>query len=104
MNPGTSGRSLRSFFFDSRRPGGPQPVRAAEDFRPRGAPAAREALDSGQISCLTLDDFGREPPDDWYLVTHPNVIATPHIGAYTTESVERATIAAVDNLLLALRA
>jgi phosphoglycerate dehydrogenase-like enzyme len=27
------------------------------------------------------------------------VIATPHIGGYTTESVARATLAAVENLL-----
>ena len=36
------------------------------------------------------------------LLRHDRVIATPHIGAFTAESVARATRAAVDNLLAAL--
>jgi len=61
--------------------------------------AALQALASGQVSCLTLDAYSKEPPEEWELVTHPRVIATPHIGAYTKESIDRATQAAVDNLL-----
>jgi len=57
------------------------------------------ALDDGKISGLTLDVFRKEPPDDWQLVQHPNVIATPHIGGFTKESVDRAVEGAVVNLL-----
>ncbi len=36
------------------------------------------------------------------LLAHDRVITTPHIGGYTDESVERATEAAIDNLLKVL--
>lgn len=57
------------------------------------------ALDSGQIAVYTLDAFDREPPVDEDIQRHPGVIATPHIGGFTDESVDRAATAAVDNLL-----
>ncbi|MGJ3191581.1 phosphoglycerate dehydrogenase [Paenarthrobacter sp. FR1] len=60
------------------------------------------ALDSGQVAFLATDVFATEPPGPTALVLHPNVVATPHIGGYTGESVDRATWAAVDNLLQAL--
>jgi len=61
--------------------------------------AALDALESGRVAGMTLDAFETEPPTDWRLVKHSGVIATPHIGGYTTESVDRAVSAAVDNLL-----
>lgn len=61
------------------------------------------ALESGQVSVYTTDAFDKEPPDDWELVRHAGVIATPHIGGFTEESINRATDVAVDNLLKALK-
>ena len=57
------------------------------------------ALDAGKLRAVTVDAFSAEPPPDWTLVKHPKVIATPHIGGFTEESIERATEVAVANLL-----
>ena len=57
------------------------------------------ALDNNQISGFATDVYDKEPPDVFRLVTHDRVIATPHIGGFTEESVERATKIAVENLL-----
>jgi len=58
-----------------------------------------EALERGHIAGLATDAFRTEPPEDLELLQHENVIATSHIGGFTTESVDRAMEAAVDNLL-----
>jgi phosphoglycerate dehydrogenase-like enzyme len=65
--------------------------------------AVLAALDSAQIEGLATDVFEHEPPHDRRLVLHPKVIATPHIGAFTEESISRAVEVAVDNLLSALK-
>lgn len=44
------------------------------------------ALDSGQIAGAALDVWAQEPPRDNPLVTHPRVIALPHLGASTSEA------------------
>lgn len=64
--------------------------------------AALAALASGKISGIAVDAFEPEPPEDWRLTLDPRVIATPHIGGYTGESIDRAMTVAVDNLLHAL--
>ena len=64
--------------------------------------ALRASLDDGTVAVLTLDAFQAEPPPDWSLIDHRNVIATPHIGGFTHESVDRVTEVAIDNLLRAL--
>ena len=64
--------------------------------------AMLEALDSGHVSLYATDVFPEEPPADWTLVDHPSVIATPHIGGYTTESVDRAARMAMENLRQAI--
>jgi len=64
--------------------------------------AVLTGLDSGQISGVAVDAFVQEPPDDWRLVRHAHVIATPHVGGFTTESIDRAVSDAVDKLLEAL--
>ncbi len=60
------------------------------------------ALKEGRLSGYGGDAYEKEPPGPSELLSHGRVIATPHIGAFTAESVSRATRAAVDNLLAAL--
>jgi D-3-phosphoglycerate dehydrogenase len=48
-----------------------------------------EALKSGKVSTAALDVYSSEPPTDFELVKHPNVIATPHLGASTIEAQEK---------------
>jgi D-3-phosphoglycerate dehydrogenase / 2-oxoglutarate reductase len=64
--------------------------------------AVFEALEDGHIAGVALDVFEEEPPVDWQLIRHLRVVATPHLGAYTEESISRCTGAAVENLLLVL--
>jgi phosphoglycerate dehydrogenase-like enzyme len=62
------------------------------------------ALDEGRIAAYAADVFHAEPPAPSALTAHPGVILTSHVGGFTGASVERATRAAVDNLLAALDA
>ncbi|MCX7018221.1 MAG: phosphoglycerate dehydrogenase [Candidatus Sumerlaeota bacterium] len=62
-----------------------------------------EGLVSGKIAGVAADVHMKEPPDDYSLVKHDRVIALPHLGGYSHESVARATEEAVDNLLRVLR-
>ena len=64
--------------------------------------AVLDALESDQIAGVVLDAFEAEPPTDWRLVKHPRVIATPHVGGFTEESVARAVGVAVDKMLAVL--
>lgn len=61
------------------------------------------AIESGQVAAAALDVFASEPPGLSALVAHPNVVATPHIGAQTEEAQDRAAEDIASEVLNALR-
>jgi D-3-phosphoglycerate dehydrogenase len=61
--------------------------------------AVLEGLNSGRVAGAAVDVYAEEPPKNLDLVRHERVVATPHLGGFTDESVDRATTEAVQNLL-----
>ncbi len=57
--------------------------------------ALLRALESGKVRAAALDVFEKEPPDNFALIDHPNIIATPHIGAAAKEGQKRAGLEVV---------
>lgn len=61
--------------------------------------AVLTALRDGRLSAYAVDAYDEEPPAPSGLLGHERVIATPHLGGYTTSSMHRAAAQAVENLL-----
>jgi D-3-phosphoglycerate dehydrogenase len=57
--------------------------------------ALLSALNSGKVRAAALDVFDKEPPEDFALVDHPNVIPIPHLGAAAAEGQQRAGLEVV---------
>jgi D-3-phosphoglycerate dehydrogenase len=53
------------------------------------------ALESGKIRAAALDVFEKEPPEDFTLIDHPNVLPVPHLGAAAAEGQKRAGLEVV---------
>ena len=65
-------------------------------------PALVSAIESGHVAGAALDVFDAEPPIERSHLASDRILATPHIGGFTDESVDRAVDVAVTNLLDAL--
>ncbi|GAA1494887.1 phosphoglycerate dehydrogenase [Curtobacterium herbarum] len=64
--------------------------------------ALHRALTANTIAGAGLDVFVSEPPKDSPLVSLPNVVVTPHLGASTDEAQEKAGVAVAKSVRLAL--
>jgi len=53
------------------------------------------ALNAGKVRAAALDVYDKEPPEDFSLVDHPNVIPIPHLGAAAVEGQQRAGLEVV---------
>jgi len=60
--------------------------------------ALKEALISQSIAGAAFDVFSQEPPSDTDLISHPNFLATPHIGGSSVEAILAMGRAAIDGL------
>ena len=65
--------------------------------------ALEEALLTGKLAGAAADTLEDDPPEDHPLLQLENFLYTPHVGASTVESVERAGMMAAQNLVAVLR-
>jgi D-3-phosphoglycerate dehydrogenase / 2-oxoglutarate reductase len=64
--------------------------------------ALLEALTTNRIAGAGLDVFNNEPPKGSPLLSLPNILVTPHLGASTDEAQEKAGISVAKSVRLAL--
>ena len=57
--------------------------------------ALLEALNSGKVKAAAIDVYEKEPPVNFALIDHAQVMATPHIGAAAEEGQKRAGLEVV---------
>jgi D-3-phosphoglycerate dehydrogenase len=57
------------------------------------------ALHSGQVAGAAIDVFETEPPSNMELLSHPNAVVTPHLGASTVEAQEKVAQEVSDEII-----
>jgi len=60
--------------------------------------ALRAALDSGHVAGAAFDVFVEEPATSNPLFGHPNIVATPHLGASTNEAQENVALQVAEQM------
>jgi len=58
----------------------------------------KDALDSGHVAGVALDVFEEEPAKQNILFGHPKLVATPHLGASTTEAQENVALQVAEQM------
>jgi D-3-phosphoglycerate dehydrogenase / 2-oxoglutarate reductase len=58
----------------------------------------KAALESGKVAAAAIDVYAKEPATDHILFGMPNVVATPHLGASTTEAQEKVALQVAEQI------